>query len=76
MLVGEPQVDRAIAFEEQMSQAKCELPEPELVSRETQAGLGLFTGVIIYSAAVGGLFQIHLRSEILRRSGFERNYSL
>jgi Probable cobalt transporter subunit (CbtA) len=106
---------RAIAFEEQMSQAKGEATEPELVSRETQAGLGLFTGVIIYSAAVGGLFslvfafvygrvgrfgprataallalggfvaiarptsnirRIHLRLEILRRSCFERNYSL
>jgi Probable cobalt transporter subunit (CbtA)/NADH:flavin oxidoreductase / NADH oxidase family len=49
---------RAIAFEEQMSQAKGEATEPELVSRETQAGLGLFTGVIIYSAAVGGLFSL------------------
>jgi hypothetical protein len=55
-IFGEPQVDRAIAFEEQMSQAKGELPEP--VSRETQAGLGLFTGVIAYSAAVGGLFSL------------------
>jgi predicted cobalt transporter CbtA len=57
-IFGEPQVDRAIAFEEQMSQAKGELPEPQLVSRETQAGLGLFTGVIVYSAAVGGLFSL------------------
>jgi hypothetical protein len=57
-IFGEPQVDRAIAFEEQMSQAKGELPEPELVSRETQARLGLFTGVVIYSAAVGGLFSL------------------
>jgi Probable cobalt transporter subunit (CbtA) len=57
-IFGEPQVDRAIAFEEQMSQAKGELPVSELVSRETQAGLGLFTGVIVYSAAVGGLFSL------------------
>jgi hypothetical protein len=57
-IFGEPQVERAIAFEEQMSQAKGELPEPQLVSRETQAGLGLFTGVIVYSAAVGGLFSL------------------
>ena len=55
-IFGEPQVDRAIAFEEQMNQAK--VPEPELVSRETQASLGLFTGVIVYSAAVGGLFSL------------------
>jgi hypothetical protein len=37
-IFGEPQVDRAIAFEEQMSQAKGEAPEPGIVSRETQAG--------------------------------------
>jgi len=57
-IFGEPQVDRAIAFEERMSQAKGEATEPELVNRETQAGLGLFTGVIVYSAAVGGLFSL------------------
>ena len=57
-IFGEPQVDRAIAFEEQVSQPKGELPEPQLVSRETQAGLGLFTGVTVYSAAVGGLFSL------------------
>jgi len=57
-IFGEPQVDRAIAFEDQMNKAKGEAPEPELVSRETQAGLGLFTGVIVYSTAVGGLFSL------------------
>jgi len=65
-IFGEPQVDRAIAFEEQMDEAKAEFakqhgmaaPEegPELVSRPVQAGLGLFTAVMVYSAAFGGLF--------------------
>jgi predicted cobalt transporter CbtA len=55
---GEPQVDRAIAFEEQMDRAKGESSGPEIVSRPTQAGLGLFTGVIVYSAALGGLFSL------------------
>ena len=32
--------------------------EPELVSRATQAGLGLLTGVTVYSAAFGGLFAL------------------
>jgi hypothetical protein len=32
--------------------------EPELVSRATQAGLGLFTGVVVFGAAVGGLFAL------------------
>lgn len=57
-IVGEPQVDRAIAFEEQAAQARHEAPEPELVSRKTQAGIGLFTGVTIYGAALGGLFAL------------------
>ncbi|WP_109475931.1 CbtA family protein [Paraburkholderia sp. C35] len=55
---GEPQVDQAISFEEKMDAAKGEAPEPELVSRPTQAGLGLFTGVITYGAAIGGLFSL------------------
>ena len=66
-IFGEPQVDRAIAFEEQMNQSKGEVPEPELVSRETQAGLGLFTGVIVYGAAVGGLFSLVFRFRLWSR---------
>ena len=31
---------------------------PEPVSRSTQAGLGLFTGVVVYCAAFGGLFAL------------------
>jgi predicted cobalt transporter CbtA len=70
---GEPQVDRAIAFETKMDQAKAaeeakdahhgmpgmqpsEENEPELLSRPVQAGLGLFTAVVVYSTAFGGLF--------------------
>jgi hypothetical protein len=76
---GEPQVDHAIAFEEQAAKAEAkantqsmagmnmaggmqmsnaEAAEPALVSRATQAGLGLFTGVVIYGAAFGGLFAL------------------
>jgi hypothetical protein len=55
---GEPLVDRAIAFEEQAVQAAGETPEPEIVSRATQAGLGLFTGIMVYATAVGGLFAL------------------
>jgi predicted cobalt transporter CbtA len=73
-IVGEPQVDRAIAFETQLDEAKAkaaaqaliakglpapkEEPEPELVSRRIQAGIGLFTGVMIYNVAFGGLFAL------------------
>ena len=69
-IVGEPQVDRAIAFESQLDEAKAqaliakgvpapkEEPEPELVSRRVQAGIGLFTGVMVYNVAFGGLFAL------------------
>lgn len=57
---GEPQVDLAIAFEEQMAAlTEPNAPaEPEVVSRETQAGIGLFTGIMIYSVAMGGIFSL------------------
>jgi predicted cobalt transporter CbtA len=57
-VVGEPQVDRAIAFEQKMDAAKGEASEPELVSRPTQAGFGLLTGVTVYGTSVGGLFAL------------------
>ncbi|WP_454917949.1 CbtA family protein [Xanthobacter sediminis] len=55
---GEPSVDLAIAFEEAASQAQGEMAEPELVSRATQAGLGLFTGIVTFGAAIGGLLSL------------------
>lgn len=57
-VVGEPQVNQAIAFEEKADAAKDEAPEAELVSRDTQRGLGLLTGVMVYGAAFGGLFSL------------------
>ncbi|APA87808.1 CbtA family protein [Paraburkholderia sprentiae WSM5005] len=57
-IVGEPQVDQAISFGEKAAAARGEAPEPEIVSRETQAGLGLLTGVVTYGAAFGGLFSL------------------
>ena len=57
-VLGEPQVDRAIAFETAMDQAKGGEPEPEIVSRATQAGLGLFTGTVVVGTALGGLFSL------------------
>nr|ABY59058.1 unknown [Mesorhizobium sp. F28] len=55
---GEPQVDKAIAFEEQQAQAAGEAPEEEIVSRATQAGVGLATGLLVYGAALGGLLSL------------------
>jgi hypothetical protein len=72
--VGEPAVDRAIAFESAMDEAKAkakhdeamakgmpmpaEEDAPELVSRPVQGGIGLFTGVTVYNLAFGGLFAL------------------
>jgi hypothetical protein len=72
--IGEPAVDKAIAFESAMDEAKAkaehdaavakgETPPPpeedyEIVSRPTQAGIGLFTGTMTYSIAFGGLFSL------------------
>lgn len=60
-LYGEPYVDAAIAFEEQHaameeSGGHSHGQEEEIVSRSTQAGLGLLTGLVVYGAAAGGLF--------------------
>lgn len=65
-IYGEPQVDRAVSFESQQDEAKAaadkakgmDVPteHEELVSRSTQAGIGLFTGVVVYCTAFGGLF--------------------
>ena len=62
-IYGEPQVDIAVAFETQMEAVKAaaagasSIEEmPELVRRQVQAGLGLFTAVMVYSVAFGGLF--------------------
>jgi predicted cobalt transporter CbtA len=57
-LIGEPQVDKAIAFEAQADAAKGDAPEPELVSRDVQSNAGLLTGVLVYGTAVGGLFAL------------------
>ncbi len=64
-IYGEPQVALAVAFETQQDVAKESRANAdgapadhhdELVSREVQAGLGLFTAVMVYCVAFGGLF--------------------
>jgi hypothetical protein len=75
-IYGEPQVDIAVAFETQMEAAKAasagasSIEEgPELVSRRVQAGLGLFTAVMVYSVAFGGLFGLALAFAYKRMPG-------
>ncbi|WP_213805104.1 CbtA family protein [Granulicella sp. dw_53] len=55
-ITGEPEVDRAIAVEAAIDHAQGEPPEPEMVSRRIQKTAGLLTGVIVYGAAMGGIF--------------------
>ncbi len=66
---GEPSVDRAIAFESQQDKlhdaADTAAGKPhdpnddiELFSRNTQSGIGLFTGVVAFSTALGGIFAL------------------
>ncbi|WP_416427182.1 CbtA family protein [Pseudomonas sp. App30] len=57
-IFGEPQVDRAIAFEEGMAHMHGDAEEPELVSREVQSTFGLLTGVVAYSVSLGGIFAL------------------
>jgi predicted cobalt transporter CbtA len=52
-IFGEPQVDKAIAFEEATSPPSDETP---LVSRGMQSTLGLLTGAVVYAVALGGIF--------------------
>ncbi len=58
-VIGEPHIDRAIAFEEAAHPPVAgEAAEPELVSREVQASAGLLTGVALYGTALGGVFAL------------------
>src|SRR5215471_16111383 len=63
-VAGEPLVDTAISFEENMHAAHDHGDagghdhDEEIVSRGTQAGLGLLTGVVAYGMAFGGLFAL------------------
>jgi predicted cobalt transporter CbtA len=56
--IGEPQVERAIAFETSIDHAKGEAPEPEIVSRRIQSTLGLLTATVVDGTAVGGIFAL------------------
>ena len=57
-LVGEPQLERAIAFEEQAARDGHHGAEPELVSRGVQSTIGLFIGTVAIGVALGGLFAL------------------
>jgi len=62
--IAEPQVDRAIAFEESHEahghdhHHGDESEDAAPVSRDTQKGAGLLTAMTLYGAAVGGMFSL------------------
>jgi hypothetical protein len=57
-LLGEPQIDHAIAFDEHMRQLTGKAPEPELVSRAVQSTVGLLIGLVVYGCDFGGIFAV------------------
>src|SRR5579871_2141948 len=59
-IFGEPQIELAIGFEHHLSHMAGRQmgDEPALVSRAVQSTIGLLTGVVVYGAALGGLFAL------------------
>jgi predicted cobalt transporter CbtA len=55
---GEPQVQKAIDFEDHLAAIRHEPPDPELVSRGVQRTLGLLTGTTVLGVALGGMFAL------------------
>ena len=56
--VGEPPLDRAVAWESAREDASGEAPHAEVVSRTVQSSIGLATGACLYGVALGGLFAL------------------
>src|SRR4051812_38016041 len=59
-IFGEPNVDSAIGFEEQLAHLAggAHEHEQEIVSRDIQSSWGLLVGVMVYATALGGLFSL------------------
>lgn len=57
--IGEPQVDKAIAFQSYVEHnVRHQPPEADPVSRTLQGSAGLGTGALIYGIALGGIFAV------------------
>lgn len=50
--------DQSMASQAAEASVPAHEDEVELVSRPTQASIGLFTGVVVYGAAIGGIFAL------------------
>jgi len=57
-VVGETQINQAIAFEDSQYKAQGLPPEKPIVSRSLQSSLGLLTAAVVYGLALGGLFAL------------------
>jgi hypothetical protein len=57
-VLGEPQVQRAIEFEELLAARAHEAAGPELVGRGVQRTIGLATGTVAIGVGLGGLFAL------------------
>lgn len=75
---GEPSVDRAISLEGTLEHSHAHVhgdgvadEEEELVSREVQSTFGLFTGVVIYSVSMGGIFALVFAFAMGRMGGLK-----
>jgi Probable cobalt transporter subunit (CbtA) len=55
---GEPQVQHAIDFEDQLARLHHDPAGPELVSRGIQRTFGLLTGTVVTGVALGGIFAL------------------
>lgn len=58
LLFAEPSIDAAIAFEATRTAHAMAGEDVELVSRATQKTYGLYTAMLVYGAAIGGMFAI------------------
>lgn len=58
LVFGEPQIDKAIAYEEALAAAAGAPAEAEVVSRATQSTIGLLTGTVVLGVALGSIFAI------------------
>lgn len=57
-IFGEPQVQKAIDFEDYFYRIHHLPPDPTLVSRGVQRTLGLLTGTVVMGVALGGMFSL------------------
>jgi hypothetical protein len=57
-IVGEPQITRAIAFEDQHDKLAGITPDPEIFSRSVQKTVGLATALGLIGVALGGMFAL------------------